>query len=117
MPKHAHKLIAKTAREMAEAVYEGYMHDNRIYAHWKRVCPELTPRLARKKFVELLYPQMIEEARQILAQMLGSTSSSVTEHMKREIAEALILDNELRLGRAEGHATGTPKFLLTETIQ
>lgn len=68
----AHKLVVKTAREMAHELYDCLMRmDNTLYAHWKSQCAELTPRKAEELFVELMYPKLIEPARATLGRMLG----------------------------------------------
>lgn len=101
MRYHAHKLIRDTARGMAEVVYESIMKDNNIYANWKAMCPELEPDLARKRFVILLYPRLLEEARHTLAQMLDK---SYPEVLKEQIHDALVKDNLFREGRLKALA-------------
>ena len=97
MSAHVHKLIKKTAEEMAESVYEDIMRDNTVYANWKKICPDLTPKLARKEFVRLLWPKLVKDARATLASMLGGNYS---EHLKKEIHEALIMDHSLQRGKS-----------------
>lgn len=92
----AHKLVKETAVKFANEVYEQCMHDNTLYANWKAQCPELTEKIARKKFVALLYPRLLETARHTLATMLGQ---NYPESLKEEIADALVKDNFYREGR------------------
>jgi hypothetical protein len=93
---HVHKLIRATAIEMAASLYSDVMRDNRIYAEWKRVCPELTPTMCEAMFLELMWPKLIPKARATLAQMLGGNHS---EELKQTIYAALIDDNGLVVGR------------------
>lgn len=96
---HVHKLIRATAIEMAGALYDDVMHDNRLYAEWKRVCPELSTTLCEAMFIELLWPKLIAKARATLASMLGPGNANVSPAMKEEIYAALIADNSLVVGR------------------
>lgn len=98
---HAHKLVRATAIEMAGALYEEVMKDNLTYATWKAQCPELTPTISEIMFIELLYPRLLERARQTLAGMLATNISDV---LKEEISEALIADQRFRAGRLRREA-------------
>lgn len=98
---HCHKLVWATAVEMAGELYDLAMRDNRVYARWKAVCPELTPVVAEIKFIELLAPQMIADARTTLAGMLGRPD--VPEKQKELIYDALIRDATLQRGRGVTH--------------
>lgn len=93
---HAHKLVASTAMDMAEELFEDVMRDNTIYAAHKRICPELTPNIQRKMFVELMTPHLLESARATLAGML---TGDYPESLKSEIVDALSLDNQYRAFR------------------
>jgi hypothetical protein len=84
---HCHKLVAETAKEMAAAVYEELAKRNEWYA--------LNP--SQKAFVEATYGSLIEQARQVLANMLAS--NSVPLEQKEAIFEALVLDKTLKFGR------------------
>jgi hypothetical protein len=96
---HVHKLIRATAIEMAAEVYQQVMKDNRIYAQWKKVCPELTPTTCEIAFLELLWPKLVPQARATLAQMLGPGNANVSEKQKEQIYDALVADNALTVGR------------------
>lgn len=89
---YAHRLVAKTAREMAEVLFEEVMRDNTVYAAHKRICPELTPQMQRSLFVSLMTPHLLENARATLAGMLAGP---YPESLKSKISDALILDQEL----------------------
>lgn len=98
---HCHHLLRSTARSMAKEVYEEMMRDNTTYALWKKQCPELTPHLARKKFVHLLWPHLLEQARATLARLL---TTNISESLKEQISDALIKDNLLREGQKRAQA-------------
>lgn len=97
MPKylHAHKLVAETAEEMAQALFEIYASENAIYKQM-RMNGQITEKHARAKFVGRVAPTLFEDARKTLATMLAQPDDRVTQHMKTEIYEALIADNEVR---------------------
>ncbi len=94
---HCHKLIWATAVEMAGELYDLAMKDNRVYAQWSAVCPELTPTVLEIKFIELLAPQLVPDARTTLAGMLGRPD--VPEKQKEIIYDALIRDATLMRGK------------------
>lgn len=95
---NAHKLVAKTAIEMAEEVFELYAQDNTWYKKM-RADGAVTEKQARKVFVERVAPRLLEDARKTLVSMLGQPDDVVSEHMKQEIYEAICLDNDLRAKR------------------
>ena len=92
MPQNAHRLVAKTAKGLAESLYEDVMHDNTLYALWKAICPELTPKLLRAQFVKMLIPHLLDTA---VATLAGMLRGNYPEHLKDEIADALIKDAAL----------------------
>ena len=102
----AHKLIVKTAQAMAHELYDCVMQDNELYAYWKSECEELTPKIAEKLFVKLMYPKLIEAARTTLARMLANP---MLTHLHEDIYDALTKDYILRHGRLAG---GAPRALL-----
>lgn len=75
-----HKMIADTAKGMAEAHYELLAKQNAFYRRY----PDVTV------FVHSCWPHYIHVARQTLTGMLGSPQYS--EEMKAEIADALMRD-------------------------
>lgn len=84
---HAHKLVAKTAQEMAQEVYEKNAgRSNEFYEKY----PDL------EAYVKECWPLYLEAARTTLAQLL---STNMDENLKEEIYEALIRDATLRRGR------------------
>jgi hypothetical protein len=84
---HAHKMVAKTAQEMAEAVYEKNAgRSNEFYAKY----PDM------KAYVAECWPLYLESARTTLAQLL---TTNIDESLKEQIHEALIKDATLRRGR------------------
>jgi hypothetical protein len=94
----AHWLIAKTARDMAEELYEEYAQDNRFYAATHR-------QQGKAAFIRRETQNLLEDARRALAHLL--TRYDVSQKTKEDIAQALIQDNELRFGRLKaGTLTG-----------
>lgn len=102
----AHKLVVATAKSMAHELYDCVMEDNELYSYWKSQCEELTPKIAEKLFVQLIYPKLIEAARATLAKMLAQPMLS---HLHEDIYDALVKDYILRAGR---EAQRTPRALL-----
>ncbi len=96
---HAHQMVANTALEMANELYEAFMHDNAVYAEWKRQHPGLSDKGLRSTFVKKFWPRCIESARATLAAML---SGPYDDDCKQKIHEGLILDATLKRGRARG---------------
>lgn len=94
---NAHKLVAETAKGLAGAMYEEMMTvDDEVWAEMKERFPD-TPRAAlQDKFIDLMYPRLLSEARATLAAMLNGP---LPEGLKDEIHEALVLDNNLKGGR------------------
>lgn len=86
MTAHCHKLLRKTAQEMAGALYEHLATDDVFY--------RLNP--SQKHFINTQWPRLLDKARATLAQML---SGNYPDSLKAQIHEALILDNALRRGR------------------
>jgi hypothetical protein len=111
--KHCHFLIAETAQAMAHSLYDDCMRDNKIWLQWKEMCPELTRTDLEDRFVDLLWPKLIEQARATLAKMLSGPYDQV---LKDQIADALIKDGSLRRGRdhtSAGYRTGAARKLLS----
>jgi len=108
---NAHRLVAETAVEMANELFEVYASEDAIYRGMKKA-GLTTEKQARKAFVARVAPRLLEDARQQLASCLASPDDRVTEHMKREIYEALIADNALRANRTvAGSAADIPSHL------
>lgn len=86
-----HPLVKQTAVECAQAVYEALAsRSNQWYAQNRN----------REVWVGRRWRDFIQVARQNLAKMLAQ--AHVDKATKDQIADALIKDNELRLGRARG---------------
>ncbi len=97
--QHCHPLIRATAIEMAGELYDLLMKNNQQYAEWKRMHPDLkTAGQLEIRFLELKWPELLEDARTTLARMLGT---NVSEELKTTIHDALVKDNPLRLARME----------------
>lgn len=103
---NAHWRVAKIAVEMANHHFEQYAMVNDIY---RKLTAEgrVTEKEARAVFVDRVAPRLLEDARQALVNMLTQPDTTVPTAMKDEIAEALILDSNLRGRRfvAEDQAT------------
>lgn len=94
--QHCHPMIRATAIEMAGELYDLMMKNNQQYAEWKRMHPELNIAQLEIRFLELKWPELIEDARTTLARMLGS---GISEELKMQIHDALVKDNALRHSR------------------
>lgn len=95
MPKIAHRLVAKTANEIACEVYEVLAGSNeRFYQAFPTM----------ESFTRNHWKEFIGDARRALTSMLlpeaGSDPSNptfkFTEHIRNEIFEALCLEGELK---------------------
>lgn len=95
--QHCHPLLRATAIEMAGDLYDLMMKNNQQFAEWKRLHPDLgTLAELEIRFIELKWPELIEDARATLARMLAGGAS---EELKTTIHDALVKDNPLRLAR------------------
>lgn len=90
---NAHRLVASVAVEMANVLCEEYFRVNDIY-HAMRANGQVTEKAARKLFVVRVAPRLLEDARRALVDKMkhADTPAAIAE----EIAEALILDSDLR---------------------
>ena len=117
----AHKLVLKTAQDMAFELYEEVMSgSNDMYKGWKELVAngQLTTKQAERMFVALVAPKLLEPARAILAHMLADPSLA---HLHADIYDSILLDNSVRAGRvapqgraklsadAEGNLTRTTR--------
>jgi hypothetical protein len=105
---HVHKLIRKVAIEMAAEMYADVMaQDNRVYADWKRMCPDLSPERCEAMWIELAWPQLVQNGsvRATLARLL---TTNIDESLKAEIHTALVRDATLRRGRKDVRQPGGP---------
>lgn len=101
---HAHELVYQTAKEMAAALYDQVMSNNEVYEHWKKSYSnefeEFKGEAAQARFVELMAPKLLGQARSTLARMLDPRSGLALDPARKdEIFRALIADHSLARGR------------------
>ncbi len=93
-----HGLIAKTAREITEAVFEAMSHNDRFHKAW--------PEKHRKRFVQRYWPDYIGHARNSLVAMLQPIPGTETDPdgpkyatpqlMRDEVFDALVIDGQYK---------------------
>jgi hypothetical protein len=103
---NVHIMVAQVAQEMAQELFEIYARDNAVYRKL-RADGQVTEKQAREVFVTRVCPKLYEDARQQLAGMLAEPDDVVSDHMKRQIHEALCLDNDLRANRQVAASVAT----------
>ncbi len=86
----AHWLVAKTAREMAEQLYEEMASDQTTGNAFRARHPDM------KAWVQWVHGSLLQQAREALAGILGNQSLAISEEMRDKIADALIKDASLR---------------------
>ena len=95
--QHCHPLIRATAIEMAGELYDLMMKNNQQWQEWKNLHPELSTLAEYEiRFLELKWPELVEDARATLAGMLGT---AIDEALKSSIYDALVKDQGLRMAR------------------
>ena len=99
--QHCHPMLRATAIEMAGELYDIMMKNNQQFAEWKRMHPELTFTQLEARFLELKWPELIEDARATLARLLRT---NIPEDLKTQIFDALVKDQGLRRARANRRA-------------
>lgn len=104
---HCHIMVRSVAIELAGAVYDEVMRDNKVYEMWKEVYPALSGADMERAFIEMMWPKLIERARATLAGMLTGNYSS---DLKDQIADALIADNQFRAERHAAEARWRKKY-------
>jgi hypothetical protein len=111
MPLNAHRMVIAQARSMAYELSEIWFRE--VTGLYPAMRTQLTEKQARKLFVDRVAPKLYEEARQALTDLLAQPDERVPRAMKDEIAEALIMDNDLRANRvvAPSKATIPPELL------
>ena len=82
-----HHLVAKTAKEMARALYEEWASKSDLFYSEHR---------SMEEYADEAWPMFVEAARATLAKMLAT---NLSEELKNQIADALIKDNALRTRR------------------
>jgi hypothetical protein len=106
---NAHRMVAETAVKLAYELYESWMGEhNEVRKAFLAIPTEKARQLV---FVRQAAPQLLEEARLVLADCLSQPDEVVSVHMKDAIAEALILDTDLRANRVKA-AEHMPSILL-----
>ena len=104
----AHELVVRTARDMANELFDEVMSgSNDMYSGWKEAqerCGKTSAQM-REMFVTLLAPKLLEPARAILAHMLGDRSFA---HLHEAIYTSIVLDNTVRAARLA--PTGRPRL-------
>ncbi len=83
MAKYSHKLVSKTAQQIAAEFYQDAALDNAFYKMWPK----------ERVFVNKQWGNFIRPAREALTRMLSMNNYS--EEVKAEIYEALLLDRAL----------------------
>lgn len=96
MPSYCHELIAKTAREMAGALWEEQAKQDFWYHQYQRAFPGLSASQLQTKFIAAKWPLLIQVARATLTDML---TTNISETLKDQIADALIKDRSLLRGK------------------
>lgn len=100
---YAHKLIAETAVQMAHELYDTMMQDNQWWEQWKRQNPGASRKVMERRFVNRNIALLVPQARAALAKCLQpGQASGLSQAQRDEVAEALILDNELVSARQQG---------------
>ena len=85
---HTHRLIAKTAKDMAHEAYQALARkSNDFYANHPN----------EDEYVAQTWTMFVESARTTLAYMLGT---NISESLKEEIYEALLRDKSVRYDQA-----------------
>lgn len=98
---YGHKLVVDTAVQMAHELYDSMMMQNQWWEEWKQLNPDASRYTLEKRFVEKNLPLLVPQARAALAKCLApGQAPGLTERQKEEIAQALILDNQLVAARA-----------------
>lgn len=85
-----HEMIASVAKAIAEKKYEMFASNNEFY----KMFPDI------KRYVALEWARFVPEARETLGKMLAV--NTISQEHKEQIAEALMLDRTLPVGRIGG---------------
>ena len=93
---HAHKMVVALALEMTMTTYENIMSNNDVREAWKARHPGKGEKGLQAAFAKTYLFQHIDPARSTLAGMLALPYD---DDCKRQIHEALVLDNTLIRGR------------------
>lgn len=91
-----HKLVRKTAKELAGCYYEFAAHDNQFYQYYPKM----------QFFIDREWAKFVLVAKQTLTDCLRS--SVLTEKDKADIYDALIADANLPYSRQETQVVNIP---------
>ncbi len=106
---NAHRMVYECAVKLAYELYEGWMSEhNEVRRAFKAIPTEKARQLV---FVRQAAPQLLEEARLVLANCLSQPDEIVPKAMKDAIADALIKDTDFRANRVKA-AEHMPSGLL-----
>jgi hypothetical protein len=95
-----HPLLKEVAIGFAETLYERLAQDNL----WYKLNPD------RAAFVAAIWPDVLPSVRTHLSELLRP-SSPLPDSEKDKIADALIKDNELRLGRGRAQRARIQRYV------
>lgn len=96
---NAHRMVAECAVKLAYELYEGWMSEHNDVRRAFLAIP--TEKARQMVFVKQAAPQLLEEARLVLANCLSQPDDVVSVRLKDEIADALIKDTDLRANRVK----------------
>lgn len=91
--RYAHKEVVAVAKGMAHELYNSMMQNDITNAVWKRFCEDLHRKDHEEEFVRLAWPHLLDDARTMLARLLGMPGR---EHLKKEIHDVLMKDDLIR---------------------
>lgn len=92
---YCHEMVAETAREFANELYDTVMSNNEVRSKWKESRPGMAEKALRKAFVKKNWQMCLVPARATLAALLARP---IDENLKERIHEALLLDAVLIRG-------------------
>lgn len=107
---NAHRMVAETAVQMADAAFEQYMSAHNEL--WKAMRENLTEKQARVAFIARIAPMLLEEARLVLTDCLSQPDDECTPHMKAQIVDALVKDTDFRANRSVAAQNAMPRNVL-----
>jgi hypothetical protein len=98
---YAHKLVRDTAVSMAHELYDAMMMHDNWWKQWQEQNPGVSRHTLEQRFVNKNLPLLVPQARAALAKCLQPGQvAGMTDKQRDEIAQALILDNQLVDSRA-----------------
>jgi len=93
---HVHKDVAEVAKEACNELYDSVMSNNWVFDEWKRQHPGASAKTLRAAFVKRNWDKCIPLARATMARLLAASSDPA---LTERVYNALVLDNELVMGR------------------